>query len=517
MIATTIAALYDRCIAAHGDRPALVMGEQSLSYRELGALADRIARGLQERGVGHGARVALLMANCPEYVACEYALARIGAVRVPLAALLATDDHVYMMNRAGCRALLYHEKFTERVAAMADSLEATPLYVRVGRPDGLPHGHESLAGIMTHGRPVSDPVTVDPEDLCGIYFTGGTTGRPKGVMLSHRAWAFTCLMELLELGIDWHERFLVVTPLTHAVGCLLLPVLLRGGTCIIQDGFDAKRLLETVAREGITTTFLVPTMIHAILDLDRRDEFDRTSLRNVIYGAAPSGIERLRQALIFFGPVLTQLYGQTEAPMMISVLTQRDHHSSDPKREERGLRSAGRPTLLTELRLVDDEGHDVGTGQSGEIVVRCPNLMSGYWQDDAATRATVRDGWLHTGDVGMLDEEGFLAIVDRCKDMIISGGFNVYPREVEDALLRHPAVKAAAVVGVADDRWGEMVVGVVVRQIQTEISAEELIAFVKSHKGSLLAPKRVVFWDSIPVTNLGKVDKKAIRVRLTAS
>ncbi len=516
MIETTVDALYDRCVNFHGDAIALAMGDQSISYRELGRLAHAIARGLQDREVGHGDTVAFLMANCPEYVACEYAVAKTGAVRVPLATLLAKDDHVYMVNMARCTILIYHEKFTRRVLEMVPELETVRHFIRIGTTTALPHGHEALAQLVDGGSKEPDPVRIDPEDLCGIYFTGGTTGRPKGVMLSHRSWVFTYLIELLELGIGWRERFLFATPLTHAAGCLLLPVLLRGGCCVILDSFDPRRFLEVVADRHITATFLVPTMIYALLDSGEREAYDTASLRNIIYGAAPIALNPLRHAMEVFGPVFTQLFGQTEAPMMISVLRQVDHIQADASCANRVLASAGRPTYLAVVRLLDGRGHEVRQGEAGEIVVRCPNMMSGYLNNPAATRETLRDGWLHTGDVGLFDEGGFLHIVDRKKDMIISGGFNVYPREIEDALHKHPAVKNAAVVGVADEKWGEMVVGVVELREGASVTEEALIGFVKERKGSVLAPKKFLFWQAIPLTNLGKVDKKAIRERIAS-
>jgi fatty-acyl-CoA synthase len=359
-------------------------------------------------------------------------------------------------------------------------------------------------------------VEVDPEALAAVYFTGGTTGRPKGVMLSHRAWFFTYYAELLDFGIAHGEAFVFTTPMTHAAGCLLLPVLLRQGRVIVLDHFDGELLLATIEREQATATLLVPTMLYALLDHPRRDQHRLGSLRNVLYGAAAIAPERLAQALSVWGPIFTQFFGQTEAPMALTALQREDHVQPDAARTLAALTSAGRATYQTELRLVNEQGVDVGPGEEGEILARTPNMMSGYLDDPAATAAAMGDGWLHTGDVARRSPDGLLTIVDRKKDLIVSGGFNVFPREVEDVLFTHPAVAQAAVVGVPSEKWGEEVKALVVLREGQRATAEELIAHVKARKGSVMAPKSVELVERIPTTNLGKIDKKAIRARYWA-
>jgi acyl-CoA synthetase (AMP-forming)/AMP-acid ligase II len=510
----TVGKLYDRCVAYFGSSVAITQGERSFTYAELGNHARSLARALQELGVGKDEKIAFLMANCPEYFFCEYALASIGAVRVPLAVLLSPQDHVYMVNQAQCSTLVYHASMRDRVAGMIPKLETVTRYICVGECGELRGGHYRLSELIDGHPPEPAEVHVDPEDLAGIYFTGGTTGRPKGVMLSHRSWVYTYLMEMLDFGFGWQETFLYPTPLTHAGGCLTLPVLLRNGRCVILDHFDPELFMQTVEREKVTMTFLVPTMIYVLLDHPALDRYDLGSLRNIIYGAAPIAPERLKQALARFGPIMTQLFGQTEAPMALTALPREAHIVADPERERQIFSSAGRPTLHTELRLLDDEGKEVPRGETGEITVRAPNMMSGYLNDPAATAQTIRNGWLHTGDIAWQDEEGFIYIVDRKKDMIISGGFNVYPREIEDVLHEFPGVRGVAVVGVADPKWGEAVCAIVQPAAGGALDEAELIRYVKEKKGSLMAPKRVLFWDEIPLTNLGKIDKKAIRARL---
>ena len=508
----TVSELYDRCVDFYGGNIALTFGDKSYTYQELGDNALCLAGAFQELGLSKNDKIAFLMANCPEYVFCEYAVAKCGGVRVPLAVLLGSADHVYMMNQAECRFLVYHEKMAERVKGMLPELETVKHFICVGdNPDSALPGHLHLRALMAGNPPEPTAVDIDPEDLAGIYYTGGTTGKPKGVMLSHRAWYHTILMEMLELGFGWEEVFVYPTPLTHAGGCLMLPVLLRKGRCVIIDHFEPGLFLETIQREKATMSFLVPTMIYVLLDYPDLGKYDLSSLRNLIYGASPIAPERLKQAINTFGPIFSQLFGQTEAPMMISALSREGHVVDDPEREKKVLSSAGRPTLHARVRLVDEAGNDVPRGEAGEVIVNCANIMSGYFKNPEATAETIRDGWLHTGDIAQMDEEGFLYIVDRKKDMIVSGGFNIFPREVEDVLFEHPAVRGAAVIGVPHDKWGEEVKAIVTLHEGQSVSEDELIRFVKAKKGSLACPKTIEFWDAIPLTNLGKLDKKAIR------
>jgi acyl-CoA synthetase (AMP-forming)/AMP-acid ligase II len=517
MIGLTVGDLYDRCVEFFGSHTAITFGDRSYTYREMGRNADCLVNAFHSVGLRKGHKIAFLMANCPEYIFCEIATAKAGCVRVPLAVLLGSNDHIYMMNQAECSALVYHEKMASRVKEMATSLETVKTFICISDdPAGLMDGHLHLQTLMGSHSPEHEKVSVDPEDLVGVYYTGGTTGKPKGVMLSHRAWVYTILIEMLEYGFGWEEAFAFMTPLTHAGGCLMLPVLLRKGRCVILDHFEPKLFLDAVEKEEITATFLVPTMIYVLLDYPDLRKYDLSSLRNIIYGASAIAPERLKQAVNTFGPIMTQLFGQTEAPMAISALSREEHVIDDPERERRIFSSAGRPTFHAEVRIVGDDGKDVEKGQPGEIIVRCANMMHGYFKNPAATAETIKDGWLHTGDIAKQDDEGFLYIVDRKKDMVVSGGFNIFPREIEDILFEHESVKGAAVVGVPHDKWGEEVKAIVVLHEGKTATEDELIKFVKERKGSLMAPKSVEFWDHIPVTNLGKLDKKAIRAKFWA-
>ena len=504
--------MYDRCVTFYPDNTAIKCGDTAYTYTEMQNKAYRLANALSEMGLKKGDKAAFLMSNCPEYIFCEYALAKLGLVRVPLAVLLTSNDHIYMMNRAECKVLIYHEKMLTRVQQMMPQLETVETFICVSESPSLGMAeHHSLKDLMESHPPVLPEVEVKPEDLCGIYFTGGTTGLPKGVMLSHRSWIGTFLTELLEFRLEYNEVFAFATPLTHAGGCLMIPVLIRGGTCLIMDHFDPKLFLELTEKEKITAAFVVPTMLYVLLDYPELEKYDTSSWRDIIYGAAAIAPERLKQAITRFGPVFTQLYGQTEAPMAMCVLPKEAHIIDDPEREKEIFSSCGRPCFPAQIKLVDVDGKEVPQGETGEIIVRHINMMDGYLKDPETTAETIVDGWLHTGDMARIDAEGYLYIVDRCKDMIISGGFNIYPREIEDVLHEHPAVKNAAVIGVPHDKWGEEVKAIVVLYDGKNVDEKELIQFVKGRKGSMVVPKTIEFWDAIPLTNLGKVDKKRMR------
>jgi fatty-acyl-CoA synthase len=302
-----------------------------------------------------------------------------------------------------------------------------------------------------------------------------------------------------------------VAPISHVAGTKVLPTLMRGGTVHMLKGFDPEAVFNTVARERINFTLFVPTMIYVLLDHPALDTTDLSSLELVLYGASAMSPSRLVEGIERIGPVFSQLYGQTEC-YPVSVLPKKDH---DPKTPELFL-SCGFPIAACEVKILDDDDQEVRTGEAGEICVRAPHVMAEYWKRPETTAETLKSGWLHTGDIARADERGYLFILDRKKDMIVSGGFNIFPREVEDVLSQHPDVAMCAVVGVPDDKWGEAVTAVVVTREGARATADELIDLVKSHKGSAHAPKQIQFVKDLPMTGVGKVDKKVLRATFWA-
>ncbi len=507
--------LYDGCTVGHlivraiergGERVAFVHGERTITYRQLGERLSGLVQALQARGLSRGDAVATLSGNRPEAFVAGSAANLMGLRATAMHPLGSEDDHAWILQDAGITTLFVDpDGFADRARALAARVPGLRL-LSLG-PGDLADDILAEAACFAP-RPLAPQGHVD--DVCGLTYTGGTSGRPKGVMSTHRVRVTMALSELAEWDWPGETRFLAMTPITHAAGAVILPVLLRCGTVVIAQGFDPGRFFELVARHRITMTFLVPTMIYRLLDDPGLAHADLSSLEVAVYGAAPMAPARLAEAIRRIGPVFMQLYGQSEAPNAITVLRRHEH---DPARHPGRLASCGRPIGPIQVALLDDDGREVAAGEVGEICVRGPLVMHGYWNRPDETAAALRHGWLHTGDLARRDAEGFLYIVDRSKDMIISGGFNVFPREVEDVLSAHPAVAAAGVIGVPDETWGEAVKAVVVLKPGAQASAAELIALVREHKGPVHAPKSVDFVDALPVTGLGKPDKKALRAR----
>jgi fatty-acyl-CoA synthase len=328
-------------------------------------------------------------------------------------------------------------------------------------------------------------------------------------MSTYRSAAAMTMIQMAEWQWPEEVRFLISTPLSHAGAAFFVPTLLRGGSIYVLPYFDPAKVLETIEEHRITATMLVPTMLYMLLVHPKFAESDLSSLQTVYYGAAAMSPTRLKEAIEELGPIFFQFYGQSECPMTITVLRKEEHDTSDLAR----LATCGRPVPWLKVALLDDDGNEVPHGEPGEICARGPLVMAGYWNKPDQTAEALKGGWLHTGDIAREDDDGFFTIVDRKKDMIVSGGFNVFPREVEDVLSSHPAVANAAVIGVPDDKWGEAVKAVVVLRPDATVDEAELIALVKDRKGAIHAPKSVDFVDAIPVSALGKADKKALRER----
>ncbi|HPA90322.1 MAG TPA: AMP-binding protein [Quisquiliibacterium sp.] len=499
--------LVVRAIQRGGDRVAFVLDDQAYTYRAYGDLLGRFVQALKARGLKRGDAIAVLSSNRPEAFLPTAAAYLMGLRITWMHPLGSEDDHVYLLEDSQVGTLFVDPAtFAERARTLRARVPTLGTVLGLGPCD---FGDDILAEAA---RMPAAPLVAEAgaDDICTLIYTGGTTGRPKGVIHTQRVHVTMVMAELAEWDWPADVRFLAMTPITHAAGVMIMPVLLRSGTYVMSKGFDADRFLDIVARHRITATFLVPTMIYVLLDHPSLAGADLSSLQLIIYGAAPMSPARLKEGMQAFGPVFMQIYAQSEAPNALTVLRRIDH---DPERFPQRLASCGRPIGNSQVRLLDDQGNEVPTGEVGEICVRGPLVMKGYWNKPEESAKALRHGWLYTGDLARADADGFLYIVDRSKDMIISGGFNVYPREVEDVLTHHPAVSAAAVIGVPDAKWGEAVKAVVVLRAGASVHAEELIALVRTHKGAVQAPKSVDFVDSLPVTGLGKPDKKALRAR----
>ncbi|WP_253901447.1 AMP-binding protein [Arthrobacter sp. PAMC 25486] len=348
-------------------------------------------------------------------------------------------------------------------------------------------------------------------DLAMIVGTGGTTGKPKGVMLTTRNLETMTAIVLMSYPFEGWPVYLALAPLTHAAGVLCFPILARGGEIVIMPQPDIAEFAVLLERHRVTHTFLPPTLIYMLLGLADLDVRDLSSLQCFWYGAAPMSVSRLEEALHRIGPMMAQLFGQTEAPMMISTMSPAEHFLPDGSIAVARLASAGRAAPLVTVAVMDDAGRALGQGERGEIVVRSSLVMAGYYKDAAATADVNRFGWHHTGDIGYLDGEGYLFIVDRAKDMIITGGFNVYSAEVEQSIMRYPGVRDCAVIGLPDAKWGEQVTAVVQIDPAVPVDVEALRLFVKRELGSVKTPKVIEVWTDLPRSKVGKVLKAEIK------
>ena len=492
------------------DAPCLTMGTADLSYREVQRLSQRVARGLQRSGVRPGDKVAVLSSNDATAFACVFGISRAAGVWCPVNPRNEAAENRFVLDAFDCAALIFHSAYAPMVEQMHGSLPKLRVLVCIDRPCAFaPSLAQWLEG-------VSDAAINIPavDDLAMIAGTGGTTGAPKGVMLSGRNLETMSALTLMGYPFEGRPSYLALAPLTHAAGVLCLPVMALGGRVVISPKPDLGEFLALIERHRITHTFLPPTLIYMLLEHPQLAHTRRDSLQCFWYGAAPISAARLADALTKIGPVMAQLFGQTEAPMMISMMAPRDHFNADGSIARQRLASAGRPGPLVQVATMNSEGVLLPRGDTGEIVIRSSLVMMGYYKDEAATAEAGRFGWHHTGDIGRIDDEGFLYIVDRAKDMIITGGFNVYSVEVEQALMQHPDVQDSAVIGLPDDKWGEKVVAVVQLHAGRVVRPDELVAFVKARIGSVKTPKLVDIWPDLPRSKVGKVLKKDIRTEM---
>ena len=500
----------DKASRLRPDQAAVVHGAETLSYREFHQRALTIGGNLLSLGLQSGDRVAFCLANSPRILETIFACFAAGLVVVPINARLHPREIAYIVGNSGARVLIHGSEYDEGI--------------REHRADfaDLPHRvcTEEVAGARFYGQlldpaaKLSAPAEVAPTDPCWLFYTSGTTGKPKGATWTHRVVRVMIMNYLADLhNIQPGEVVAHAAPLSHGSGIIALPAIARAATNVIFEGksFDPAALFALVESMKVShIAFLAPTQIIKMLEDFVPGRFDLSSLRAICYGGAPIYVEHLRNAIAAFGPVFVQLYGQGEAPITISGMGAGDHArllaANDPR-----IASAGTIRTDVEVRIVDADDNPLPTGREGEICVRGDIVMLGYWGNPQATAETLRGGWLHTGDIGMLDETGYLYLLDRAKDMIISGGNNVYPREVEEVIVQHPAVNTAVVFGIPHEYWGEAVHALVVLEPGASATAQEIIDHCGRNMAGYKKPKSVEFTDALPVSGYGKVMRREIR------
>jgi acyl-CoA synthetase (AMP-forming)/AMP-acid ligase II len=473
------------------------------------ARVRRLANALCKLGVKRQERVAILSENCSEYLEVYGAGELAGFITVSANYRLAPPEIAYLMGDSTPTVLVFGAKFADMVGKLRNQIPSVKHFICIGGGTDFALDYEATLAASSDAVP---PLRAQETDTAFLIYTSGTTGRPKGVMIGQQQQVFGAWNMALEGNVDPTEKILITTPLYHAgAKWVQLAHHWRGCAVHILRSFEPARVLEEIHRNRITSTLLPATMLQAVLDQPNFKDFDLTCLKTVYYSAAPMPVALLRRAIAALGNIFIQYYGLTEAGGTGTSLYKHHHVlDGDPAWVAR-LASAGQAKTCCEVRVVRDDGTDCDVDEPGEIIIRNPTLMQGYWNNPAATRDALRDGWLHSGDVGKFDAGRFLYVVDRLKDMIVSGGVNIYSREVEDALHHHPAVHEAAVIGVPDEQWGESVHACVVLRPGKTVSADDLQKHCQSLIASFKKPKSVEFLTTLPKLASGKVNKVELR------
>ncbi|WIW45254.1 AMP-binding protein [Bradyrhizobium sp. 62B] len=501
-----------RAAKADASAPALLKGLTPVAdYGRLAATVASLAGALRQRlGLAKGDRVALLMKNVPDYVACLYACWHAGLVAVPINAKLHPREVAFILDNSGAELVFVTEDMASTASEALALATVKPLIVEIGSGE-----HRALE--KADGIAIADVAITDP---AWIFYTSGTTGRPKGAVLSHRNLLAMSLNYLAEINpIVPGEALLHAAPMSHGSGLYMVPHVLGMGAQIIPESgrFEPDEILDLTAKRENISFFAAPTMVRRLTVAAEAAGANAPGLKTIIYGGGPMYVADCKAALGVFGPKLAQIYGQGETPMTITYLPKRMHAAAGHPRYEERLASVGIAQGVVQVRTVDETGRDVAAGAIGEIIVRGDTVMSGYWQNPEATANTLRDGWLYTGDMGAFDADGFLTLKDRSKDVIISGGTNIYPREVEEVLLRHDAVAEVSVIGRPHPEWGEEVVAVVVPVAGKAVTRDELDQVCNAWIARFKRPKHYYFTAELPKNSYGKIVKTELRTLLAES
>ena len=492
------------------EKTAVVFKDVRYSFREFEERTNRLANALIDIGVQKGDRVAVLLNNRHQYVELYFAVPKCGGILTPLNYRLAGKELSWIINHAEANTLIFEEEYLGAIDTIESEIETVRNVICIGTGKAGMLGYEQIIGSSSAEKP---ELEIRDDDVMSIFYTSGTTGKPKGAMLTHRNMLSNCQAIGMENRIRFGDVFFIVSPMYHTItpACMYAHMY-RGNTNVVIDRFDPKLLLETIERERVTHLFLVPSMIIFTLEYPDIGKYDLSSLRFMLYGGSPMPVDRILQTIDVFGCNLAQGFGMTEiGPCYVSVLSPEDHKQLALHNDEDRLASVGRNQTNTEMKIVDDEDNELPVGTVGEICVRGQNVMKGYWKMAGETANALKGGWFHTGDLGRLDEDGYLYVVDRKKDMIISGGENIYSAEVENVLSSHAAVLEVAVIGVPDRQWGEAVKAIVALREGMTATEEELIEYCKQNLASYKKPKSVDFVRALPRNVMGKVLKTELR------
>jgi acyl-CoA synthetase (AMP-forming)/AMP-acid ligase II len=506
-----VGTLFTKAARSFPERLAISYGEKEWTYQEVKERVNRLANALRGLGIQKGSNVAILLHNCPEFLETLFACFKAGIGAVPINFRLHPKECSFIIDNSEAQAVVLGEDFRESLYALKKEMPRVKHFISIIDPlEGMLRYEDLLNG---RSSSFADEV-VERDHLAWIFYTSGTTGRPKGAMLTHHnllVMTMNFYADMCSLGPE--DAILHAAPLSHGSGLYCLPNVAKGAANIIlaSKTFDPKIVFGTIQRRRVTNIFMAPAMIKRLILSPEIVRYDLSSIRCINYGGAPILVEDLKDAVRKMGQVFVQLFGQAEAPMTISYLRKEEHLLEGTEEQMKRLTSAGIPRTDLEVKVVDDLDRDLPPGKMGEIVVRGEVVMKGYWKNPEATAETLRGGWLHTGDLGVVDEKGYVYILDRAKDMIISGGENIYSREIEDIIIQYPSVLEVAVIGVPDEKWGESIKAIVSLREGKKATEEEIINFCKQYLASYKKPKSVEFIDAIPKNAYGKVLKRELR------
>lgn len=502
--------ILDDACNRYADRVCLQFKGESYTYAEVQAMSIEVAQALHSAGFKSGMHSAIYSLNSAKAFITTLGIIRAGGVWIPINPRNSKTDNVKVLGNLGCQAFFYQDEFSSVLPSIKETLGGLAISICLDEVNGEGGFDAWLKG--ADKTPFN--VARHPGDTITIPMTGGTTGLPKGVMLSDRNFQALCYAICNDMDRNDDALlpvYLSAAPMTHVGGRIVIASMGAGMRYVIKETIDLQDILKTIQDEKVTDIFLPPTAIYGLLAQPNVTDFDYSSLRMIGYGSAPMSISQLKKAIEVFGPVMAGGFGQTECPMKITALTQADHFIDGKLAPDSRLRSVGRATLISEVAILDEQLNLVAAGERGEIAVKGGNVSEGYFNDPVATQSMRKNGWHLTGDIGYMDEDGFVFIVDRKKDMIITGGFNVYSAEVEQGLGSIEGVAGVAVIGVPSDKWGEEVKAIVQLAPAAKLSEEDILAISKEKMGSVKAPKSVEFVDEFLKTPLGKIDKKRIR------
>lgn len=504
---TTMGEVLERNALHAPDRTAILFEGKSISYARLLRQSTRLANALLG-GAAPGDRVAILAMNCPEYIEAYGAGELAGFIMVGINFRLAAAEIAYILEDSAPRVLIFESQYADLIASLRPNLPEDMRLICLDQSDlEWAEAYEKVVASGSDTLPAKRPCLDDP---LGLLYTSGTTGRPKGALRSNRADAFIGEVYAMELNLAPGDRMLIMMPMFHAGGRgQQMAIFWRGATLVLHRGFDAAAVLRSIEEDRVAVTHMAPTVFQDIIDHPDFEARDLSSLKTLLYAAAPMPLPLLRRGLAALGPIFVNGYGCSESAG--AFLHKTDHVLDGPRELVERLKSVGQPLVRTHIRIVDEAGNELPTGMVGEIAMKSDGTMMRYWNNDRATAEVLHDGWYRTGDMAYVDAQNFVFLVDRKKDMIVSGGENIYSREVEEALLTHAAVADVAVIGIPDPRWGESVRAVIVRVAECQVAAEELITHCRAQIARYKAPKSIVFVDTLPRLGTGKIDKVSIR------